>query len=262
MAQYTPKTWAMAAVRGIVSKKERESAQQELWDHILDHKEALLAAGFSREEAERQAIAAMGAPEETAKLLRKAHQPILTRLLQITKWAAIALAVVTVWNTLLFSDWGSWIKQYIPAKPEKHRLEQVVPDHGPVQWGAAVCPDVQAQAGGYTVSFRYVTAAWNAESSSCVVEISLLFIPRFFWQEDAVPQPLFVLRDTAGQTWSTTQQMAEGRTTVSYPGRRQVHLLADLDFFPENGQLELEYTGSGQQFTLPIDLTGGVVYEK
>ena len=262
MAQYTPKTWAMAAVRGIVSQKERESVQQELWDHILDHKEALLAAGFSREEAERQAIAAMGAPEETAKLLRKAHQPILTRLLQITKWAAIALAVVTVWNTLLFSDWGSWIKQYIPAKPEKHRLEQVVPDHGPVQWGAAVCPDVQAQAGGYTVSFRYVTAAWNAESSSCVVEISLLFIPRFFWQEDAVPQPLFVLRDTAGQTWSTTQQMAEGRTTVSYPGRRQVHLLADLDFFPENGQLELEYTGSGQQFTLPIDLTGGVVYEK
>ena len=262
MAQYTPKTWAMAAVRGIVSQKERESVQQELWDHILDHKEALLAAGFSREEAERQAIAAMGAPEETAKLLRKAHQPILTRLLQITKWAAIALAVVTVWNTLLFSDWGSWIKQYIPAKPEKHRLEQVVPDHGPVQWGAAVCPDVQAQAGGYTVSFRYVTAAWNAESSSCVVEISLLFIPRFFWQEDAVPQPLFVLRDTAGQTWSTTQQMAEGRTAVSYPGRRQVHLLADLDFFPENGQLELEYTGSGQQFTLPIDLTGGVVYEK
>ena len=103
---------------------------------------------------------------------------------------------------------------------------------------------------------------WNADSSSCVVEISLLFLPRFFWQEDAVPQPLFVLRDTAGQTWSTTQQMAEGRTTVSYPGRRQVHLLADLDFFPENGQLELEYTGSGQQFTLPIDLTGGVVYEK
>ena len=30
MAQYTPKTWAMAAVRGIVSQKERESAQQEL----------------------------------------------------------------------------------------------------------------------------------------------------------------------------------------------------------------------------------------
>ena len=262
MEQYTPQTWAMAAVRGIVSQKERESAQQELWDHILDHKEALLAAGFSREEAERQAIAAMGAPEETAKLLRKAHQPILTRLLQITKWVAIVLAVVTVWNTLLFSDWGSWIKQYIPAKPEKHRLEQAVPDYAPAQWGAAVCPDVQAQAGDYTVSFRYVTAAWDAERSSCVVEISLLFIPRFFWQEDAVPQPLFVLRDTAGQTWSTTQQMAEGRTTVSYPGRRQVHLLAYLDFFPENGQLELEYTGSGQQFTLPIDLTGGVVYEK
>ena len=262
MAQYTPKTWAMAAVRGIVSQKERESAQQELWDHILDHKEALLAAGFSREEAERQAIAAMGDPGETANLLRKAHQPVLTRLLQITKWAASVLAVVTVWNTLLFPGWGNHMKQYIPAKSEKHRLEQAVPDYDPVQWGAAVCPDVQAQAGDYTVSFRYVTAAWNADSSSCVVEIFLLFTPRFFWQEDAVPQPLFVLRDTAGHTWSTTQRMAKSLHTVSYPGRRQVHLIADLDFFPENGQLELEYTGSGQQFTLPIDLTGGVVYEK
>lgn len=262
MAQYDRIQWAEEAVRGIVSPKERQSARQELLDHIDDHADALMAAGLPRSRALEQAIAAMGDPEETAKLLRKAHQPILTHLLQITKWVAIVLAVVTVWNTLLFPGWGNQMKQYIPAKPEKHRLEQVVPDYDPVQWGAAVCPDVQAQAGDYTVSFRYVTAAWNADSSSCVVEIFLLFTPRFFWQEDAVPQPLFVLRDAAGHTWSTTQRMAKSLHTVSYPGRRQVHLIADLDFFPENGQLELTYTGSGQQFTLPIDLTGGVVYEK
>lgn len=261
MAQYNRIQWAEEAVRGIVSPKERQSARQELLDHMEDHMASLIAAGFSQEDAEKHAVFAMGDPKAVSRHLRQVHQPILTHLLQVTKWAAIVLAVVTVWNTL-FSDWGSWINQYIPAKPEKHHLEQAVPDHDLVQWGAAVCPDVQAQAGDYTVSFRYVTAAWNAESSACVVEVCLLFTPRFFWQEDAVPQPLFVLRDAAGHTWSTTQQMAKGRPTVSYPGQRQVYLYALLDFFPENGQLELAYTGSGHRFTLPIDLTGGVVYEK
>ena len=262
MTIYSTTEWLRIATAGIVSPKERAAAKQELEDHIVDHMDALLAAGLSPEDAKKQAISAMGDPEITAKLLRKVHQPILTKLLQVTKWMTIVLAIVTVWNTLLFSDWGSWIKQYIPAKSEKQHLEHLVPDDNLVQWGAAVCPDDRVQAGDYTVSFRYVTAARNAERSVCVVEISLLFTPRFFWQEDANPQPLFVLRDAAGHTWNTTQQMAKGLHTVSYPGRRQVYLYAILDFFPENGQLELAYTGIGDQFTLPIDLTGGVVYEK
>ena len=262
MATYSTTEWLRIATAGIVSPKERAAAKQELEDHIVDHMEALLSTGLTRSQAQQQAVFAMGDPHAVGKHLRRVHQPILTKLLQVTKWMTIVLAIVTVWNTLLFSDWGSWIKQYIPAKSEKQHLEHLVPDDNLVQWGAAVCPDDRVQAGDYTVSFRYVTALWNAQSASGVVEISLLFTPRFFWQEDANPQPLFVLRDTAGHTWSTTQQMEIGRYTVSYPGRRQVYLYAMLDFFPENGQLELAYTGIGDQFTLPIDLTGGVVYEK
>jgi len=262
MDRYSTTEWLRIATAGIVSPKEREQAKQELADHIFDHTEALLSTGLSRSQAQRQAVAAMGDPKAVGKHLRRVHQPILTKLLTICRRAAIVLAVVTVWSTLLFSDWGSWINRYIPARPEKHRLEQLVPDDYTVHWGAAVCPDTQVQAGDYTVSFRYVTATRNTESSVCVVDICLLFIPRFFWQEDASPQPLFVLRDAAGHTWNTTQPMAKGLRTVSYPGHRQVELYAVLDFFPENGQLELEYTGSGHPFTLPIDLTGGVVYEK
>ena len=262
MATYSTTEWLRIATAGIVSPKERAAAKQELEDHIFDHTEALLSTGLTRSQAQQQAVFAMGDPHAVGKHLRRVHQPILTKLLRVTKWMTIVLAVITVWNTLLFSDWGSWIKQYIPAKSEKQHLEHLVPDDNLVQWGAAVCPDDRVQAGDYTVSFRYVTAVRNAESSVCVVEISLLFTPRFFWQEDANPQPLFVLRDAAGHTWNTTQQMAKGLHTVSYPGRRQVYLYAILDFFPENGQLELAYTGIGDQFTLPIDLTGGVVYEK
>ena len=38
--------WAEWAVSGILLPKERESARQELLDHMEDHMEALLAAGF------------------------------------------------------------------------------------------------------------------------------------------------------------------------------------------------------------------------
>ena len=69
--------WAEWAVSGILLPKERESARQELLDHIEDHMEALMSAGFSRWEAEQQAVSAMGNPEDTAKLLRRAHQPVL-----------------------------------------------------------------------------------------------------------------------------------------------------------------------------------------
>ena len=95
--------WAERAVAGIILPKERESARQELLDHMEDHMEALLSMGFSRYEAEQQAVAAMGNPEETAKLLQKAHQPILTRILQAARVMTICLAVVAVLS--VFTAW-------------------------------------------------------------------------------------------------------------------------------------------------------------
>ena len=94
--------WAEWAVEGILLPKERESARQELLDHIEDHMDALQSAGFSPYEAERQAVVAMGDPTETAKLLRKAHQPVLTRILQAARVMTICLAVVAA-LALLFS---------------------------------------------------------------------------------------------------------------------------------------------------------------
>ena len=86
--------WAEWAVSGILLPKERESARQELLDHMDDHIDALLSMGFSKYEAEQQAVSAMGNPEDTAKLLRRAHQPVLTRILQAARVCCITLAVI------------------------------------------------------------------------------------------------------------------------------------------------------------------------
>ena len=104
MQSYDRIQWAEEAVRGIVSPKERQSARQELLDHIDDHCEALMATGLPRSRALEQAIAAMGDPKAVGKHLRRVHQPILTKLLTICRRAAIVLAVVTVWVVFISSN--------------------------------------------------------------------------------------------------------------------------------------------------------------
>ena len=264
MQPYNSHQWLNIATAGIVSPKERESARQELSDHMEDHAEALMAAGLPSGQAQQQAVCAMGDPAEVGKRLRKAHQPILTRLLQIAKWTAVVLLAATLWSTFLASNWIprlGWVQQMIPEKPVEDVEDLLRIYGGAADWAAAVCPDEQVQAGDYTVSFRYVTATWVADSSAFTLNVELLFTPRFFWQEDAQPQPLFVLRDSSGQIWSSSEQMATAVRTVTFPGDRRVCITAYLDDFPENGQLELDYVGAEHRFTLPMDLKGGLVYE-
>ncbi len=125
MAQYTPKTWAMAAVAGILSPKEREQARQELLDHMEDHMESLLAAGFSPEDAEAHAVYAMGAPEATAKLLRKAHQPILTILLHLCRLLALAAAIFFLVSA---ADDTYWTQTYWSHVHPLEKARQLQPE--------------------------------------------------------------------------------------------------------------------------------------
>ena len=91
MQSYDRIQWAEEAVRGIVSPKERQSARQELLDHIDDHCEVLMATGLHRSRALEQAVAAMGDPKAVGKHLRRVHQPILTCLLRVMRTVLILL---------------------------------------------------------------------------------------------------------------------------------------------------------------------------
>ncbi len=54
MDRYSTTEWLRIATAGIVSPKERAAAKQELEDHIVDHMDALLAAGLSPEDAKNK----------------------------------------------------------------------------------------------------------------------------------------------------------------------------------------------------------------
>ena len=105
--------WLNIATKGIASGKERSAVYDELYDHIEDHMDALLAAGFSRELAEEQAISAMGDPYDVSRQLRKVYQPILTWILRVCK-GALACSL-TLW--LLYA----WVNQ-----PFEQRLLDII----------------------------------------------------------------------------------------------------------------------------------------
>ncbi|MGI6226785.1 MAG: permease prefix domain 1-containing protein [Peptococcales bacterium] len=65
-------------------KRVHKEISKELLDHIEDHVDYLIEQGISKEEAERQAIEAMGDPEEIGRELDKQHRPLLGWILGIT----------------------------------------------------------------------------------------------------------------------------------------------------------------------------------
>ncbi len=75
---------------------DRKSIEKELNEHLEDSIADLREEGLSKEDAERQAIAQMGEPEEIGKLLNQEHHPILGYVWMISRVMVIAVAILAL----------------------------------------------------------------------------------------------------------------------------------------------------------------------
>ena len=102
--------------RRVRFRPDRAAITAELTAHLEDHMDALVARGFPPETAARQAVAAMGDPEEIGKELDKSHSPLLGWLQIWFGWfTGIAIyftVVIVVWSL-----WGS-------SPPESFRARE------------------------------------------------------------------------------------------------------------------------------------------
>ena len=249
--------WAEWAVSGILLPKERESAKQELLDHMEDHMEALMSAGFSRWEAEQQAVTAMGNPEDTAKLLRLAHQPILTRILQAARVCCISLAAVAV-LVLFFSFvtreelFPNWFNGK-PFAPEQEWFFGELPDDS-ILFRRVCEPDASLIVGDYTLRVHKVGI--DHRENRWEVQMLVEMEGKYLWQDPPVlPSGSRFLVDGQAFDFDYVAFWASrnGGSYISW---------SYLELPEEPHELTLELPCEGRTYTLQIDLRGGDVYEK
>ena len=102
--------WCYDAVREVLFSPDRKAIAQELTDHYEDHVDALVASGLEQEEAEAQALAAMGDAKEVGRALNQVHKWWLGVLWLSTKAAAMLLAVLLCVNL-----WSGLRAQFLPV---------------------------------------------------------------------------------------------------------------------------------------------------
>ena len=277
MAQYNRISWVSAATRGAALGKEYSDAWQELSDHIQDHTEALMAAGFSKEAAEEQAVTAMGDPQEVNRLLRKIHRPVLTRILQISKVLLCLTAALTLFTALRHKPWQV-IECYRTLNMGMHGLER--------ESLLAVPPPEEALFAEQTLYRRSGTASKEAEVGNCTITVSryavsrveseyygdwmvaleVQFTPVHLWQPTPDIPGWFSLTDSNGNYRDEVRQDIP-RDEVMYcscldvrEGRADVHIL--YAWLPEDcSWVDLTYADPENTATLRINVKGGVVYE-
>lgn len=96
MAEHTIQNWIKVAVKQMKFPPDRDRVRQELWDHLLDSREARMERGMELKEAEEAAVKAMGDPVETGKLLNKVHRPILSQLWWASRWCLISILCISI----------------------------------------------------------------------------------------------------------------------------------------------------------------------
>jgi hypothetical protein len=79
---------------------------EELQNHINDHVEALLESGVRVEEAEEQAVEAMGDPEEIGRELNKEHRPLIEGMLTLTNLITAIGILYCIWAFLFVGFYG------------------------------------------------------------------------------------------------------------------------------------------------------------
>ena len=254
--------WVALATEGIVSPKERESVRQELMDHIADHMEALQAAGLSAEEAEEQAVAAMGDPNAIGALLRKIHQPVLTRILQICRWTAILLAAVLVLQlaiSLFDRNRGIldrlWCGDPLTLYGYDYFQTETLPEE--------------------VLARRVAEAEGSVDLGDYRLRILAVSLDR---REEEGTRLTFLLEMKADHLWYTEPRMrgtltaACGGETNALPGqwhshyrRLGRHYIFAVTYFEgdllEEEELTLTFANEERSFTLPITLEGGDVHE-
>ena len=253
--------WCRDAVGKIKHIPDRKKVYVELYDHVMDHYEALLEKDIEPKQAEKMTLDAMGSAEELSVVLGKLHRPFWGRLLAFVRILALALAITALCRGIYYLHeeqylWGKDIDIYTGEVGH-----QVI----------GLKPDVSDSSDGYT--FRVKEAqVWRADLP---IEMDgNLYYDRLFLRVEVTnplpwAQPQRILEymwaeDSNGvrhgglafeaqeADWGSISVMSQRRGLSTY------HYILYFPQISENAQwITLHYDRAGRDLVLHMDLTGG-----
>lgn len=87
-------------LKNVTFKPDHTEIRAELLAHIDDRMEYYLSVGYDEQQAVQMAVEAMGDPDEIGRELNRVHHVFIGWLYYISRFAAIALALVLLWTML------------------------------------------------------------------------------------------------------------------------------------------------------------------
>jgi hypothetical protein len=242
--------WCQKATEKIRYGPDRRVVSQELMDHLEDHREALMMQGFTREEAERKALDAMGSAQEIAPQLGAIHKPWLGYLFSTVR--AIAVTAVACAIFLLVVNVWSLVFNIISA----NRFDWLPNNFASVDYFCR--PNVTDSSDGRF--FQVTEAGYRSEHSEFYMEIRSIYWPNL---ENWGVFEKFWAVDSFGNYYASIQQAAYQDIPCIHPlGWSTSTCIAHYHFLISNFDcdaqwVELHYDQDGRDVVLRIDLTGG-----
>lgn len=109
--------WCREVTEQVRFKPDRDKIREELIAHIMDHVDDLKDSGLTEEEAETQAVDAMGDPVAIGKQLDAIHKPWLGWLWMVSRWLVMLLALTALalaqinWYDLFYDSYLGRVDQ-------------------------------------------------------------------------------------------------------------------------------------------------------
>lgn len=268
--------WCNDVVSYIRFKPDRPAVKQELMEHMQDKYDGYIEEGFTPSEAEQKTIREMGSDRETGLLLRKIHKPYLGWLLRLTQWALAIVLIMAVVNGV---EWGKdvFYDKIIYEYRDPFEMTRYETGYGD-QYERLLYlePYSSAKCNGYTFTVTKV-AYWEGmhqtplagERDVNYFEFRLeVFNPRPWAGKTLAPRWLSAV-DSLGnyyypyfEHFSTTEDYSEpflwgnGRHTAPFTYVWDMELSGYVS--QQADWIDLRYDRGGKEFTIRIDLTGGV----
>lgn len=274
--------WCTDAVSKIRYRPDRQSAYEELKDHLEDRYDALIQEGHSPEEARFLTLEAMGSAEEIAPQLGHIHKPFGAWYFIFSKWI---LAITTIFCVLSLCQF-TWrftmlFEQYAYDEGLFHPYEDVsFQDEYMSANRRSFCePNITYKDSGYTLTMTR-SAFWDIEildildkeQNATSIRDTLYFqiqisnplpwaefpsVEGWLWARDSLGNYYYARTEAATNSFREPQVYAYRSLTGLFTHTVNGRVSLTDQTFHEIEWIEICYDRDGRDMVFRIDMTGG-----